>query len=68
MRLTKKLGVGLITTLLIAAFAVTPAQAKRHTNPQAKQAQKRAKAQRKAMRRAAKKAQKENRQRAGTHY
>ena len=67
MRMAKKLGVGLITTFLVAAFAVIPAVAKHHTNPQAKQAQKRARAQRKAMRRAAREAQKENRRRAGAH-
>ncbi len=53
--------------MLLLLCAVIPAQAKRHNNPQAKQAEKRAKAQRKAMRRAAKEAQKQNRQHAGAH-
>ena len=60
MNLLKRATLATIMALLISPFAVVPAQAKRHDNPQAKAAKKRAKAQRKAMRRAAKKAQKQN--------
>ena len=60
MNMFKRVTLAAIMALLISPFAVMPAQARSHDNPQAKAAKKRAKAQRKAMRRAAKQAQKEN--------
>ena len=60
MTLLKRVTLATIMALLISPFAVMPAQARQHDNPQAKAAKKWAKAQRKAMRHAAKQAQKQN--------